>query len=124
VALSLNAELHLFDGQTLKNKQFRKLPYPHENVCLAQESNRGLYAVGSKSHVVLVDQKTLNYETKIISTYQGIRSLSFTHDILTIGTGSGVLLFYDVRAKKYLQSKKTKRQVTMKVAKGWVVSKL
>ena len=52
----------------------------------------------------------------------GIRSASFQGDVLTIGTGVGILMFYDVRAGKYLESKiNSTRTVVLKASKGWVV---
>ena len=34
----------------------------------------------------------------------GIRSVSFKGNILTIGTGIGLMLFWDLRASKFLES--------------------
>ena len=53
----------------------------------------------------------------------GIRSLSFNGDILTIGTGTAVLMFYDLRAQKYLDSGVSSgRAVVLKATAGWMVS--
>ena len=52
-----------------------------------------------------------------------IRSVSFKGNILTIGNGSGVILFWDQRAGKFLDSTmNTNRAVTLKASRGWVVS--
>lgn len=122
IALSLNAHIHIFDSQTLKQKYSSKLPFCLENVCLAQETDRELYAVGSKSHVSLLDAKTLNPINKIPSKYNGcgIRSLSFCNDLLTVGTGVGAVLFYDIRAMKYLENTSNSLFTALKATKGCV----
>lgn len=63
------------------------------------------------------------------STYQsgwmiaGIRSASFQTDTLTIGTGLGMIMFYDLRANKYLESSiNSTRTVVLKASRGYVVS--
>lgn len=44
---------------------------------------------------------------------------------MTVGTGLGMLLFYDIRAGKYLESSvNASRTVTLKCSKGIVVSYL
>ncbi len=54
----------------------------------------------------------------------GIRSVSFKGNILTIGTGIGVMLFWDLRAGKFLESTmNSNRAVSIKSSKGWMVSK-
>lgn len=62
---------------------------------------------------------------KIASRYSGcgIRSASFQDNILTVGTGLGMLMFYDVRAGKYLESSiNSARTVVLKASRGYVVS--
>ncbi|RWS24820.1 WD-repeat protein-like protein, partial [Leptotrombidium deliense] len=86
VALSLNAQIHVLDAQTLKQKAFHKLPFPLEN-----DLKNNLYAVGSKSHVSLLDPRTLAPKSRILSKYPGQ------------GTGCGVLLFYDTKADKFIE---------------------
>ena len=124
--LSLNAYIHLFDSQTFRQKRTNQLPYCLENVCLSQQSDLNLYAVGSKSHVSLLDAKSLVPLHKVISKNQGsgIRSLSFNNELLTIGTGAGTVLFYDVRAMNYLEfgSKTASENYSyLKASKGFVV---
>lgn len=116
--------MHLFNAETFSQKMSRKLPNCQENVCIACQEN-GLYAVGCRSYTLLLDPRTLQAVKKIASRYNGcgIRSASFQQNILTIGTGLGMLMFYDVRAGKYLESCiNTSRTVVLKASKGYVVS--
>lgn len=50
----------------------------------------------------------------------GVRSLSFKNDILTIGTGVGHVLFFDVKGGKYIETE-CGDVCSLKVAKGWLV---
>lgn len=121
--LSLNGYMHLFNAETFTQKISRKLPNCQENVCIACQSN-GLYAVGCRSNTLLLDPRTLQAVKKIASRYSGcgIRSASFQGNILTIGTGLGMLMFYDVRANKYLESSiSASRTVVLKASRGYVV---
>lgn len=122
VALSLNAQLHQFDINSLRQKNKLKLTYQNDNVCLAQinSSEKSLYAVGSRTHVSLVDQRTFDSFRKINISPQGIRSLSFSSDTLTIGTGSGAVLFYDIRNNRLINYKDRVENVSLNVAKGWL----
>ena len=61
------------------------------------------------------------------NSYSGcsIRSVSFQGTVLTIGTGLGMLMFYDIRNQKYLESSiNSNRTVILKASKGYVVSLL
>lgn len=61
----------------------------------------------------------------------GIRSVSFYEHIVTVGTGLGSLLFYDIRAQRFLEKplnltsgyRKCQGEVTLKLTTGtgWVV---
>ncbi|XP_077497260.1 DDB1 and CUL4 associated factor 12-like protein [Amblyomma americanum] len=122
VALSLNAYIHQWDACTLRWKASHKMPYCQENVCMAQQPERNVYAVGSKSYVTFLDSRTLQQTHKVPSKCIGcgIRSLSFMDDLLTIGTGIGVILFFDVRASKYLEDADRPRYSMLKANRGWV----
>lgn len=52
--------------------------------------------------------------------FTGVRSLTFTDDILTIGTGVGVILFFDIRAGRYLESE-CGHACSLNVGSGWLV---
>lgn len=53
-------------------------------------------------------------------SFTGVRSLTFTDDILTIGTGVGVILFFDIRAGRYLESE-CGHACSLNVGNGWLV---
>lgn len=121
-ALSLNGYIHIFNAETFKQKLSRKLPNCQDNVSLAYHHD-GLYAVGCRSYTILLDARTLQAVKKIPARYSGcaIRSTSFKANILTVGTGLGMLMFYDIRAGKYLESSvNASRTVVLKASRGYV----
>ncbi|CAH1961388.1 unnamed protein product [Acanthoscelides obtectus] len=121
-ALSLNGFIHVWDAETFRQKLSKKLPSAQENVCLAVQDS-GLYAIGCRSYTLLLDSRTLQPVRKVSSRYSGcgIRSASFQGDVLTVGTGLGMLMFYDIKAGKYLESSiNSSRAVVLKASKGFV----
>ena len=58
-----------------------------------------------------------------ILCWAGIRSLSFKKDLITIGTGMGEMLFYDVRACRYLLDHNSHHSEPYKLTAGagWLV---
>lgn len=122
--LSMNGYIHLFNAETFSQKLSRKLPNCQDNVCIAYQP-QGLYAIGCRSYTLLLDPRTLQAVKKIASRYSGcgIRSASFQGNVLTIGTGLGMLMFYDIRMGKYLESSiNSSRTVVLKASRGYVVS--
>ncbi|XP_013791561.1 DDB1- and CUL4-associated factor 12-like, partial [Limulus polyphemus] len=122
VALSLNAYLHLWDISTFRQKTSRKLLFSQENVCLAQQQEKGIYVVGSRAHTSFFDNRTLRLIKSIPSKQErvSIRSLSFLGDLLTIGTGIGEIHFYDLRASDYLKQVDSSHQAFLSTSKSWV----
>ncbi|KAF9793806.1 hypothetical protein SFRURICE_010354 [Spodoptera frugiperda] len=121
-ALTLNGYIHVFNAETFRQTLSRKLPSCQDLVCLATQES-GVYAIGCKSYTLLLDCRTLQSVKKITSRYNGcgIRSASFRGDMLTIGTGLGLLMFYDLRAGKYLESNiHSTKTVTLKASRGYV----
>ncbi|XP_017771552.1 PREDICTED: DDB1- and CUL4-associated factor 12 [Nicrophorus vespilloides] len=121
-ALSLNGYIHVWSAETFKQKLTRKLPSTQENVCLAVQDS-GLYAIGSRSYTLLLDCRTLQAVRKISSRHSGcgVRSASFQGDILTTGTGLGMILFYDLKAGKFIESSiNSSRTVVLKASRGYV----
>lgn len=104
-AISSNGFIHFLNAGVLKKTASIPLPHCQENVCLARENFNRMYAVGSLSHVCFIDARTCSLAGSICSTDQGagVRSLSFRDNVLTIGTGLGSILFYDLRAQKFLE---------------------
>ncbi len=122
--ISLNGYIHCWNALKFKQVMSKKLPHNMENVCLATDEEAHMYAVGSKANTDLLDARTLQAIKKIPSRNNGcgIRSVSFKGNILTIGTGIGVMLFWDLRAGKFLESTmNSNRAVSLKSSKGWLV---
>ena len=53
--------------------------------------------------------------------YAGVRSVSFNDCIITIGTGYGSLLFYDIRMNRLLQNTDG-TTLQQRTGTGWLVS--
>ncbi|KAI5942427.1 DDB1- and CUL4-associated factor 12-like protein 2 [Manis javanica] len=106
-AVSLDGYFHLWKARsTLSRLLSIRLPYCRENVCLTYCDELSLYAVGSQSHVSFLDPRQRQHNIRPLCSREGgtgVRSLSFYEHIITVGTGHGSLLFYDVRAQKFLQ---------------------
>lgn len=120
--LSLNAYFHIWDVETFQMVYNRKLQNSKENVCMCVSKSKILYAIGSQSHVNLVDPRSKHTLTTIISKFRGggIRSVSFREDIITIGTGTGHILFFDLKAGKYLESG-CGHSCSLVLGKGWLL---
>lgn len=121
--VSQNGYIHCWDAKRMKQVYSKKLPHTMENVCLSTDEECQLYAVGSKSHTDLLDSRTLQSVRGITSKNGGcgIRSVSFRGNILTMGTGQGNILFWDLRANKFLESTmNSNRTVQLKVSRGHV----
>lgn len=121
--VSLNGYIHCWNALKMKQVMSKKLPHTLENVCMATDDECQMYAVGSKANTDLLDSRTLQAVRKIPSRNSGcgIRSVSFKGNILTIGTGVGLMLFWDLRACKFLESTmNSNRAVSLKASRGWV----
>jgi len=121
--VSLNGFIHCWNAVRMKQVMSKRLPHTMENVCLSTDEDCQMYAVGSKAHTDLLDSRTLQPVRKISSRNSGcgIRSVSFKGNILTIGTGIGLMLFWDLRACKFLESTmNSNRAVNLKASRGWV----
>lgn len=63
-----------------------------------------------------------NYNSSL--RFAGVRSTSFKSELLTVGSGAGVIQFYDLRAQKPLESGVNSRTVLLRTSRGYVVSSL
>jgi WD repeat-containing protein 40A len=121
VALTLNAKVHVFDASTLRRKETKPLPTSSENVCLAHSKDKNIYAIGSKSSIHLLDVDGFCNQTIESKHHQcGVRSISFAGDLLTIGTGAGGVLFYDIRRMNYLDDVRRDRYSELLCSEGYV----
>ncbi|KAL0977782.1 hypothetical protein UPYG_G00161130 [Umbra pygmaea] len=106
-AVSLDGYFHLWKAeQNLSKLLSMKLTYCKENVCLSYGQDWSVYAVGSQAHVSFLDPRQPTHSIKSVSSRErgsGIRSVSFYEHIVTVGTGQGSLLFYDIRAQRFLE---------------------
>uniref|UniRef100_A0A3B5LMK4 DDB1 and CUL4 associated factor 12 n=1 Tax=Xiphophorus couchianus TaxID=32473 RepID=A0A3B5LMK4_9TELE len=107
-AVSLDGYFHLWKAEhNLCKILSTKLPHCKENVCLAYGQDWSVYAVGSQAHVSFLDPRQPTHNIKSVSSRErgsGIRSVSFYEHIVTVGTGQGSLLFYDIRAHRFLEN--------------------
>lgn len=85
-------------------------------------NERQVYAVGSQAHVTLIDSRLPQEVTSIESKEgnSGIRSISFQHDIITLGTGLSVIIFLDMRTRKYLETPNENKHCQLLVSEGWM----
>ncbi|XP_059177568.1 DDB1- and CUL4-associated factor 12-like [Physella acuta] len=123
--LSMNAKFHLWDISTFRQIESIDLPWKRENVCVASSEDMGLFAIGSQAYVTLIDQR-LGGESKsrflqIPAKHgeRGIRSLSFNQNMITIGTGDGRVLFFDVKMFKFLYNQDG-NCCELQVGDGWL----
>jgi len=121
-AITMNAQFCVFDAQLLEQKQAKKLAISKENVCMAINSDNNIYAIGSASHVQLMNADTYKSVLPPILVKKdiGVRSLNFRNNILSIGTGNGTVLFYDLRKLKFLQNDLNEK-VKLESGGGWIL---
>ncbi|KFO21961.1 DDB1- and CUL4-associated factor 12-like protein 2 [Fukomys damarensis] len=133
-AVSLDGYFHLWKAQS---NLFRllsiRLPYCRENVCLTYCDDLSLYAVGSQSHVSFLDPRQHQQNIRPLCSRDGgtgVRSLSFYQYIVTVGTGHSSLIFYDIRAQKFLEERSAPglnacpgyvgRKLKLTCGRGWL----
>ncbi|XP_052602955.1 LOW QUALITY PROTEIN: DDB1- and CUL4-associated factor 12-like protein 2 [Peromyscus californicus insignis] len=133
-AVSLDGYFHLWKARSSLSRLLSlRLPYCRENVCLTYCDELSLYAVGSQSHVSFLDPRQRQQNIRPLCSREGgtgVRSLSFYQHIITVGTGHGSLLFYDIRAQKFLEERasaspdsflvRTGRKLKLTCGRGWL----
>lgn len=82
-----------------------------------------MFAVGSQSHISIIDPRTPSIVRVIDSADEGwgVRSLDFKSHILTTGGGFGRIGFYDLRAQQYLDGFDDTKKY-LEAGHGWLVS--
>ncbi|KAH9518562.1 DDB1- and CUL4-associated factor 12 [Bulinus truncatus] len=123
--LSMNAKFHFWDIQTFCQLESIDLTWKRENVCAASSDEMGLFAIGSQAYVTLLDQRAggelKSKWLQIPSKHgeRGIRSLSFNQNMITIGTGDGRVLFFDLRISRFLYNEDNEHS-ELQVGDGWL----
>lgn len=76
--------------------------HTREVVCMAQQ--RHVIAVGSQSHVTLIDRRgpSVTLDVESIDQGHGVRSVALKDHLAVVGTGRGRLAFFDRRVNRYL----------------------
>ncbi|KAL5256256.1 hypothetical protein ACHWQZ_G011468 [Mnemiopsis leidyi] len=101
-----DAKVCLVDVRQPLQKRVMDLPQKEENIVISGHDTSPVFAVGSLSHLMLIDDRDPNTtditSVKVLEPAQGIRSLSFQGDVITIGACKTSLMFYDVRNRKYV----------------------
>lgn len=107
-ALSNDGTMSKFDLQHSHDAVNRfVLPYPSETVTMAFQSQTKIMAVGGRVEVMFIDFRIKDKKVKVMENQQqswGLRSMSWNDsgNILTMAGGLGRILFYDLRADKFI----------------------
>ncbi|KAF9989120.1 DDB1- and CUL4-associated factor 12 [Mortierella antarctica] len=104
MTLSTDGYVKLWDRESFNQASKMKLKYTQETVCLTSNPDSNLFAVGSQSHISVIDPRTPSIVHVADSCDEGwgVRSLDFKSHIITSGGGYGRVGFYDLRAQRYL----------------------
>ncbi|TPX32075.1 hypothetical protein SmJEL517_g04738 [Synchytrium microbalum] len=102
--LSTDGFVKIWDASVLTPISSVPLYHTQETVCLAADTKRNLYAVGSQSHISLIDPRvgSLVHVLDSCDETWGVRSISMERDMVTVGGGLGRISFYDLRAQRYM----------------------
>ncbi|GJJ78816.1 DDB1- and CUL4-associated factor 12 [Entomortierella parvispora] len=124
MTLAAEGYVKLWDRENYNSIMTLKLIHSAETVCLTSNTSANLYAVGSQSHISVVDPRSSSVVHVADSCDEGwgVRALNFKSHIITTGGGFGRIGFYDMRAQKYLdgfENGATKRHY-LDIGSGWL----
>ncbi|KAG0287353.1 DDB1- and CUL4-associated factor 12 [Linnemannia gamsii] len=104
MTLTTEGYVKLWDRESYIQISKLKLLRSTETVCLTSNADANLFAVGSQSHITLIDPRTsgIVHETESCDEGWGVRALDFKSHIITTGGGFGRIGYYDLRAQRYL----------------------
>ena len=104
--LSSEGFVKLWDSQTSSFISHIPLENTLELVSMASlDSHQSVWAIGSQSHITLIDGRSGKVCQNIASNDEGygVRSLAVRHDTIITGGGMGRLSFFNLTAGKYHQ---------------------
>ncbi|KAF9955685.1 DDB1- and CUL4-associated factor 12 [Mortierella alpina] len=123
MTLSTDGYVKLWDRESFSQASKMKLKYTQETVCLTSNPDANLFAVGSQSHISVIDPRTSSIVHVANSCDEGwgVRSLDFKSHIITSGGGYGRVGFYDLRAQRYLDGFDDKSdRAYHEIGQGWL----
>ncbi|KAF9282478.1 DDB1- and CUL4-associated factor 12, partial [Mortierella alpina] len=123
MTLSTDGYVKLWDRESFNQTSKMKLRYTQETVCLTSNPDANLFAVGSQSHISVIDPRTPSIVHVADSCDEGwgVRSLDFKSHIITSGGGYGRVGFYDLRAQRYLDGFDDKSdRAYHEIGQGWL----
>jgi hypothetical protein len=83
-AISMNAAFHYFDVTRFEQKYTKRLSPLKENVCLSIDNDYSIYAIGSASHVQLLDANNARQLTAPIFIKKDIGNLRLLFQLIRI----------------------------------------
>mmetsp|Transcript_35454 Transcript_35454/g.63236 ORF Transcript_35454/g.63236 Transcript_35454/m.63236 type:complete len:195 (+) Transcript_35454:428-1012(+) len=119
-SLGLDATVSIWDA-LLQPVRTIALDHADELVCMARRDD--LLGVGSQNYVMLADPRDPRGVRNIPNPQrdQTVRSVSFHHDLITVGSGFGCISFFDLRAGRYLNWSGTRaRGSSLELSQGWL----
>ncbi|VDP02108.1 unnamed protein product [Soboliphyme baturini] len=114
-SVSLNSYLHMLDLNTFQQVYLKKLDMQRfsECVCICYSPDDTMLCVGSRSRFTFFDSRSLDQQLDVRLNIgfvfdfialmpSGVRSITWRGPLITLGMGSGEILFYDVRNCQFL----------------------
>ncbi|XP_012785569.2 DDB1- and CUL4-associated factor 12-like protein 2 [Ochotona princeps] len=130
----LDGYFHLWKPQSNLSGLFSiRMPYVGGNVCMTYCDEFSLYAVASNTYLCFLDPRPSQHDihhARYMEIGTHVCSMSYNRDIITLGTVHGSLLFYDVRAHKFLGDscevgpdsppESARRRLKLTCNRGWI----
>jgi WD repeat-containing protein 40A len=119
------ASVHFWDTCTFQQVAVSIMKHGAENVCMSMDEDMSLLAVGSRSHVTLLDPRVKHHESSSMFLYSpdagnGVRSVELNQGILSFGTGDGNVYFHDVRFSNNQLSNFRDDMCLLKTSEGYL----
>uniref|UniRef100_A0A914XDF3 DDB1- and CUL4-associated factor 12 beta-propeller domain-containing protein n=2 Tax=Plectus sambesii TaxID=2011161 RepID=A0A914XDF3_9BILA len=136
---SLSSHMCVIDSATFQKKGKTKVLDSSEfseTVCMCHSSDERCLALGSRAHFTVFESDSLRPVVDVrlpdplrdIAAHypglapSGVRSISWRGPVITMGTGGGELLFFDIRMSRFLECSghSCRQNVTLRVGGGWL----
>ena len=132
MTLSTEGCIRLWDVNTPRTRcgALWTLPLSHttESVCLSVNERQNLFAVGSQSHLSIIDPRLKRIVCAVGNEDDGwgIRAVCINDNLVTCGGGCGHLSFFDLRTQSFRsfppKDSEGKAKNYLEIGSGWLVS--